>query len=966
MNSKYQLVTKEKLRELDGIGYLLEHKKTGARVVVVSNEDDNKVFQIGFRTPPKDDTGVPHILEHSVLCGSREFPLKDPFVELVKGSLNTFLNAMTYPDKTVYPVASQNDKDFFHLVHVYLDAVFYPNIYKNEKIMMQEGWHYSLENKDAPITYNGVVYNEMKGVFSSPDQQLARMIQKSLLEDTPYGKESGGDPEFITDLTQEQFLEFHSTYYHPSNSYIYIYGDMDVDEYLTFIDEHYLCDFEKKEVDSTWKDQKAFDQTKRVEEFYPVGEDGDEESGTYLSYNVIVGDSLDPKLYLAFQILERALFVAPGAPVKKALMEAGIGNDIESSYDNGIKQPVFSIVARDAKANQEELFVNVLEDTLKKIVEDGIDQRSLEAALNCFEFKYKEANFGRFPKGLMYGLQMYDSWLYDDKAPFIHIETNDTFKFLHEQLESKFFVDLIQTYLLDNTHKSIVILKPKKGLQNEKDAKVLEKLRAYKNSLSVEEIEQLVQKTKELKEYQELPTPKEALEKIPVLDIEDIQREVKPLSNEELTVAGTKVLWHKYFTNDICYLKLAFHVNDVPMKLVPYMSLLTEIFTSVDTKKRSYFELGNDINIETGGMASSMQVLPDGDDDYISLFYVKTKCFFEKVPKAFELMEEVLIESKLDDKKRLKEILGELYSGLKVEMTAAGHKTAANRAMSYFSNHAAYQETIQGITMFETIKRWYENFDDEADSIVSNLEAVCHYIFRKENLIISFTGKEKSPQILEDSLVQFENKLYEDILEKKDTTVALKPKNEGYSTAGSVQYVATAGNYKKHGFKETGALRVLQVIFSYEYLWMNVRVKGGAYGCMCSFGPNGDSMLVSYRDPNLEKTYDVYEGAGEYLKNFTVDDRDMKKYIIGTISNMDTPLEADAMGARSFQAYLMKKTEKDLQKNRDDVLQCSQQDIRDLAPLVQSIVDDHYICTIGNEEKLKNQKEMFQAIKNIF
>ena len=328
MNNKYTIIKQESIEELNGTGYILKHDKTGARVVVISNEDDNKVFQIGFRTPPKDDTGVPHILEHSVLCGSREFPMKDPFVELVKGSLNTFLNAMTYPDKTVYPVASQNDKDFFNLVHVYLDAVFYPNIYKKPEILKQEGWHYDLLNEDAPLTYNGVVFNEMKGVFSSPDQQLARIIQKSLLEDTPYGFESGGDPKAIPDLTYEMFLDFHKTYYHPSNSYIYLYGDMDVDEYLTFIDEHYLKDFDKKQIDSSWEKQEPFTEVKRVEEYYPVGENDSEEEKTYLSYNAVIGDSLDAKLYLGFEILNRVLFDAPGAPVKKALMDAQIGKEL--------------------------------------------------------------------------------------------------------------------------------------------------------------------------------------------------------------------------------------------------------------------------------------------------------------------------------------------------------------------------------------------------------------------------------------------------------------------------------------------------------------------------------------------------------------------------------------------------------------------------------------------------------------
>ena len=480
MMKNYELVKEEQIKELNGTGYVYRHKKTGARVVVVSNEDDNKVFQIGFKTPPKDDTGVPHIMEHSVLCGSREFPLKDPFVELVKGSLNTFLNAMTYPDKTVYPVASCNDKDFFNLMHVYLDAVFYPNIYTKPEILKQEGWHHSLESEDAPVIYNGVVYNEMKGVFSSPDQQLARLIQKSLLSDTPYGFESGGDPEAIPELSYEQFLDFHRTYYHPSNSYIYLYGDMDAEKYLTFIDEHYLSDFEKKQVDTSWKPQEAFKEVKRVEAVYPVSEQDEIQNKTFLSYNAVIGTSLNKELYIAFQILDRALFSMQGAPVKKALMEAGIGKDISSSYDNGIEQPVFSVVAQEADEEKEADFVRIIEDTLRKISKEGIQRRSLESALNYYEFQYKEANFGRFPKGLMYGLQMYDSWLYDDHEPFMHIKTNDVFEFLRKQLDGSYFTDLIETYLLSNTHKSIVVLKPERGLQSRKDQKTAQKLKEFK------------------------------------------------------------------------------------------------------------------------------------------------------------------------------------------------------------------------------------------------------------------------------------------------------------------------------------------------------------------------------------------------------------------------------------------------------------------------------------------------------
>lgn len=965
MNKNYTVIKEERLEELDGTGFLLRHNQTGARVVVISNEDDNKVFQIGFKTPPKDDTGVPHILEHSVLCGSREFPLKDPFVELVKGSLNTFLNAMTYPDKTVYPVASQNDKDFFNLMHVYLDAVFYPNIYQKPEILKQEGWHYDLESEDAPLTYNGVVFNEMKGVFSSPDQQLARVIQKSLLSDTPYGFESGGDPKSVPDLTYEMFLDFHRTYYHPSNSYIYLYGDMDADQYLEFLHEHYLKDFEKKDIDSSWEMQKPFEEVRKLEEYYPVGENDSEEDKTYLSYNAVIKDSLDPKLYLGFQILNRALFGAPGAPVKKALMDAQIGKDIQSSYDNGIEQPVFSVIAQEAREDQQEEFVQILEQKLLEIAENGIPQRSLEAAFNFYEFKYREANFGRFPKGLMYGLQMYDSWLYDDEKPFIHIKTNETFELLKKEMKTGYFEELIRKYLLNNFHKSIVVLKPKKGLQKVKDQEEAEKLRKYKDSLSQDEIRLLAEETRHLKELQEQPSAKEELEKIPVIDLADIRQKVKPLANEVGELCGVKVLWHPYFTNRICYLKLAFDMSFVPMDLAVYASLLTEVLTGVDTNQRTYLELGNEISIETGGIAATMDVMPKSVHEFLPMFILKTKCFYENIEKAFELLEEVAFESKLNDKKRLKEIIGQIYTNLKISLTETGHKTASSRAMSYFSEYAAYREEIQGISMFETVKGWYEDFENQWETIAKGLQDAAKAIFQKQYLTVSYTGKEQKPEFMEQALASFVQRLYADETDVKKVQVLCKKKNEGFATAGGVQYAACAGNFAEQGFEYTGALKVLQMIFSYEYLWIQLRVKGGAYGCMCSFGTQGDSMFVTYRDPNLAETYQVYENAADYVAEFEADERDMKKYIIGTIGNMDLPMEAEDMGSRSFHAYFMGRTEEDLQRDRDQILTCSVEDIRRLAPLVKAVVDASNRCCVGNEEKLDQNKELFDRIEHV-
>ena len=428
----YEVLQTEDLSDLKSKGTLLKHKKSGARVLLMENDDENKVFTIGFRTPPSDSTGVPHIMEHSVLCGSKEFPVKDPFVELVKGSLNTFLNAMTYPDKTVYPVASCNDKDFQNLMHVYMDAVFYPNIYQHDKTFRQEGWSYKLDDPDGELTISGVVYNEMKGAFSSPEGVLDRVVLNSLFPDNAYSVESGGDPEMIPELTYEQFLDFHRKYYHPSNSYIYLYGDMDMEEKLRWLDEKYLSDFENEPVDSEIHLQKPFTEMKEVVQEYSIASEESDEDNTYLSYNKVIGTTLDEKLYLAFEILDYALLSAPGAPLKKALLDAGVGKDISGSYDNGVYQPIFSVISKNANVEQKEEFIRVIEDTLKDIVKNGINKKALRAGINYHEFRFREADFGNYPRGLMYGLQLFDSWLYDETKPFIHMQAIPTFEFLKD------------------------------------------------------------------------------------------------------------------------------------------------------------------------------------------------------------------------------------------------------------------------------------------------------------------------------------------------------------------------------------------------------------------------------------------------------------------------------------------------------------------------------------------------------
>ena len=964
----YELIEKHQIEELDSTAYLLKHKKSGARIALLSNDDENKVFNIGFRTPPQDSTGLPHILEHSVLCGSKKFPVKDPFVELVKGSLNTFLNAMTYSDKTVYPVASCNDADFQNLMDVYLDAVFHPNIYEKEEIFRQEGWHYELEDVDGELTYNGVVYNEMKGAFSSPEDVLDREIMAALFPDTPYGNESGGDPQVIPNLTWEQFLAFHKKYYHPSNSYIYLYGNMDMAEKLQWLDVEYLSAYDAMEVDSSLPMQKAFEEPRELVLQYPISEAEEEKDNTYLSYNKVIGTSLDKELYLAFQVIEYALLAAPGAPLKQALLDAKIGKDVMSNYDNGILQPIFSIIAKNANTDQKDAFITLIHQTLENLVNKGIDKKALEAGLNYYEFRYREADFGNYPKGLMYGLQAFDSWLYDENKPFIHLEALETFASLRKRVDTDYYEKLVQEYLLENPHAAVVVVEPKKGLAQQKEEELAKKLADYKAGLSKEECEKMVAFTEHLKAYQDEESSQEDLEKIPVLKLEDIERSVRPFKNEELTIENTKVLFHDYHTNGIIYLNMTFDITDAPEDLLPYISILKNVLGYVDTEKYSFGELFNEINRKSGGITSGLGIYAnDTQPGKNKITYeLKAKALADQLPFVFSMIEEILKYSKLDDEKRLYEILAQMKSRLQMILPSHGHSTAVTRATSYFSETASFSDRTAGIAFYRVVEHLESHFEEEKAAFIEKLKEACAYIFCPEKLLVSVTCDRNVLEGLSAQLKVLHSCLKPRVSKNECKKQTFLKKNEGFLTSSQVQYVAVAGNFKEAGLEYTGALRVLKVILSYDYLWLQVRVKGGAYGCMSGFTRNGNGYLASYRDPNLRGTLEVYEGTVDYLKNFGASDRDMLKYIIGTISDMDIPLTPSMAGTRSLTAYFTGLTEDRILKEREEVLSCTVEDIRKLSAYIQAILDTDAICVLGNEALMKKEEALFGTLEPLF
>lgn len=965
--AEYEILDEHRVEDVQSDGFILRHKKSGARIAILSNNDDNKVFYIGFRTPPEDETGVPHIIEHTTLCGSKKFPVKDPFIELAKGSLNTFLNAMTYPDKTVYPVASCNDQDFKNLMDVYLDAVFNPNITKYEEIFKQEGWHYELTGKDDELKINGVVYNEMKGAYSSPDEVLSSQIYRSLFPDNTYSKDSGGNPEYIPKLTYEAYLDFYHKYYHPSNSYIYLYGDMDVVERLEWLDREYLSLYDYKKVNSEINKQPAFDEIKNVEAQYSITMDDSQENKTYLSYNRVVGDTLDEMLYQAFDVLDYALVSSPGAPVKQALIDAGIGDDVYGSYDAGILQPVFSFVAKNANASQADEFESIIENTLKEVVKTGINKEALLAGINSSEFKFREADFGQFPKGLLFGLNCLDSWLFDDMKPFIHLECLGTFAKLRKAVDTDYFEKLIQEYLLDNTHGSSVTVKPKRGLGNEREEALAKELSDYKASLSDEEIKKLIEDTEHLKKYQEEPSSDEDLRKLPMLTRADMKKNAMPFSNIEDELLDVKVVRHDIESNGIDYISFLFDAGDFAQSELGYLGFFTNALELVSTEKYSYTDLANATNIYTGGISTGTASHPDIKDrnNFVFKFEVKLKVLEKNLDKALELMEQMLLSSDFTDTKRLGELVAQIKARLQANLSSSGHLVAAMRSMSSFSRYALYQDELKGVAFYRSICHIEKELSESPKSVSDKLAAIAKKLFARNRMLISFTGNNEAYGNAKPSLEKVIAGFNKMSAVGNQAEVHFNTAKEAFIDASQIQYVAKTGDFICEGYEYTGALRLLRIILSYDYLWINVRVKGGAYGCMNTFLRSGESYFVSYRDPNLSDTLDVYDRIPEYIKSFSPDERDMTKYIIGTFSALDTPMNPEAKGSRSLSAYLEGITYEQIQKERNEILNAQPEDIRRLADLVEAVLKKDSICVIGNENMIKESAGLFENVEKL-
>ena len=968
----YERLYGERLPAFKSDGLVLRHKKSGALLALLSNNDEEKAFAIGFRTIPGNDTGVPHIMEHSVLCGSRKYPLKDPFVELLKGSMQTFLNAFTAPDKTVYPVASCNDKDFRNLVDVYMDAVLHPNIYEHKEIFLQEGWRYHLAKKEDPITLNGVVYSEMKGAFSDPESVLYRMIKKSMFPDNEYADESGGDPEVIPSLTYEDFLEFHRKYYHPGNSVIYLYGNMDMYDYLDYLDREFLCEYDRSDA-FRLHDQQPIGVVEKTFD-YAIGDDEDEKNKSFFVYATtsVAHDAVED---MAWRAVMSTMFDRPGAPVKQALIDAGICAEVVDYNDSELKQPMFVFYGKGADAARRDEFYEIFFREIEKELDKGLSKKALLGYLTNTEFYFREQAFDSYPKGLWLGDCIIGEMMLDEKRAFSGIRYLEACKTLRGKIDTDYFENLARRILLSHKHEIRLAMNPKKGIDEAKEEELRKKLEAYKASLSGEEIEQLVQQTEALRVYQEAPETPEALATIPLLERSDLRREISKYPYDVTEIDGVPVLHYDTELDGITYLELMMDVTDLPKEELPYLGLFATLLLNMDTKKHSYIELNEELNLHVGSLYSSVYGSVS-EKDYLRFkgFIRHTlKSLTDELPAALEFLRGMMGDTDFSDKKRLLEEIKEKRSSMRSNAMYSGNVAAYKRCLSYFSTVEYYVQETNRIGQYRFLCDCEDHFEERADEIIRHLNGILAYTLQKKRFTIGvFAAKkdyEKAMELLPDVLSSLQPPADKIAPESAnvmpwDGGYPLSKKNEAFAYSSQVNYVAAAGNFKTAGYERAGALSVLQLLLSREYLWQNVRVKGGAYGCSIIINTvDGNVSLASYRDPSITRTYDVYKEIPEYLRGLELTDRELTKYVIGTISASDRPQTALVKGETAVGHYLNGSSEESRQKYRNEVLDVTLEDLKKYADLIEAVLAQGYVCCFGSDRAIEKEKERFLTVE---
>jgi Zn-dependent M16 (insulinase) family peptidase len=963
----FKLLQESKIDEIQSVARIFEHIKSGARLIHLENSDDNKLFSIGFRTTPTDSTGVAHILEHSVLCGSRKFKSKDPFGEIGKSSLNTFLNAMTYTDKTIYPVSSRNHKDYMNLMNVYLDAVLHPNIYKNHEILRQEGWRHEIDPATNKLICKGVVYSEMQGALSSPEQVIASNIYSSLFPNTTYAFVSGGAPEVIPELTQENFEKFHSTFYHPTNSYIFLYGDQDLHKCLEFINDEYLIEFDRIEIPSHIEDVEAFESMVEETSEYSISGEEDEKNKTFLALSFACENTSNAKEYLTMKILYNMFIESPASPIKAALLKEGIGECILTIDDMNMdptKQDMFVVAVKNTEESKKEQFKKVIFDTLKGLVKNGIDKNLLEASINSVEFELREADPWRIAnKGIQYNGWVLNSWIYDGD-PLDHLKYEENLTNIKDSINNNYFENFIEKYMLENSHCSLVVLNPKKGLEEIKTKALDEKLQSYKTSLSETALQELNARNEKLKEAQVSVDTQEAKDSVPKLPISEVCKKAEEIPQVVVKEQGVTILKHDIYTNKIAYINLLFDASVIEEKYTPYVGLLGNILGELDTEKRAYSELITEIHKNTGGITFENEIYTEKDnvEAYHPKFIIKSKVISENIPALLQLINEIITSTKFDNISRIKQVIQEIKSKLQMKIIKGGHRVAITRAFSKFSYADRYRDMISGALYYEFICNLEKNFEENSNEIKKNLIKVYETIFNKNNLIVSVVGSENESKNLVSNINIILDRLKTDKVETTNFEWQPSKEIEGVITASNVQFVAKGFNLAKIGYKYSGKMRVMQNILDSEYLYTRVRLQGGAYGCYMEMNKEGNLAFSSFRDPNLTQTVSTYNEAYKFLEGVDFTEKDMESFIIGTVGKVYQPLTPDKKGEHAVENYICNVSYGDTQRELDELLSTTVKDIKSYANMIKMGMDQNYCCVVGNEGKIKENKDMFDRI----
>ncbi len=947
--TREQVISELKTRAL-----LFVHEKTGAELLSLINDDENKVFGIAFRTPPSDSTGIAHILEHSVLCGSRKYPVKEPFVELLKGSLQTFLNAMTYPDKTCYPIASQNVQDFYNLVDVYLDAVFYPRI--TPFILQQEGWHYELTKPGEPIIFKGVVFNEMKGAYSSPDSLLAEYSQQSLFPDNTYGFDSGGHPREIPNLTFEQFQEFHGKYYHPTNARLYFYGNDDPEERLRLANE-YLKTFDRIDIDSSVSIQPPFEEPRRVTKVYAAGgEEGDAQKGM-ITLNWVLDETKKIERNLSFHMLEYILLGMPGSPLRKALIESNYGEDLAGGgLGTDLQQMVFSTGLKGIDPDDAEKVEGLILDTLSTLSQKGIDPRTIEAALNTIEFSMRENNTGRYPRGLALMLRALTTWLYDgDPLALVAFENPlDAIK-SHIAKNKSYFEGLIDAHLLNNPHRVFLLLKPDPGLSKMEEAEERERLDNAREAMTKEDLEDIIAATDKLKKIQETPEEPEALATIPILKRKDLEKNNRLIPLDLSKDGDTHLLYHDLFTNGIVYLDVGFNIHALPQRYLPFVRLFGRALLEMGTEEEDYVTLTQRISGKTGGIHPSVfgSATKNTEESAVWLF-MRGKAMLPQSQELLNILHDVLLKVQLDNKERFRQIVLEAKARQEQMLVPAGHQIVKLRLRAHFNEADWALEQIEGISNLFFLRKLAKAVDEDWPGVLAELEEIRRILVTRNNMLINVTVEEEGWSKFQPQAKDFLSALPVSEITMASWEPEIFDEYEGMTIPAQVNYVGKAVNLYNLGYKFHGSAHVICRYIRNSWLWDRVRVQGGAYGAFSLFDRlSGILSFVSYRDPNLLQTLEAFDQSATFLRDLKLSDDELTKSIVGTIGDIDQYRLPDAKGFVSMVRHLSGETDQERQIMREEVLGSTDSEFRSFSGILEKVKEKGLVKVLGSESAIQ-------------